>query len=272
MKKNSINLCINGVELELSAFVKEGYLPPLIALHGFGSSKEDYHDFILRSENRDRGLYAFDLPGLGQSKISNPELASIDFLVDLTLQLLDLWNLDRFHICGHSMGGLTALLVGHQLQEQVISFTNIEGNVAPGDTFMSRQIFQYPAKNSQEFFEQFMERTSKVEQFGYASYIAGAPNKISTEVVLPYLSSIYDHSNRSGLFEKFTSLSANKMFVHGVENSHLTYLPELSKRGVQVLSVPHASHFPMNTNPVYLFDNMSNFIQEAEKISYGSRF
>lgn len=264
MEKNIVKISINGVGLEIEAFVKEGKLPPLVALHGFGSTKEDYYDFTLREENKNRGFYAFDLPGLGASKIEDPEQANIDLLVELTLELVELWGLEGFHICGHSMGGLTALHVADKLQDQVLSFTNIEGNVAPEDTFMSEQVIKYPAKSPQEFFDQFIERTARVEQFGYASYVIGAKNKISTDVVLPYLSSIYEHSNRPGLLEKFINLPANKTFVHGVQNSDLTYLSKLRESGVKVLSVPYASHFPMNTNQVYLFDHMSQFIQESE--------
>lgn len=263
MEKKVIYTSVKGVEFEINAFTKKGKLPPLVVLHGFGSTKEDYYDFTLREENKDRGFYAFDLPGLGASKIEDPSQANIDLLVELTLHLIETWGLDRFHICGHSMGGLTALHVADHLQEQVLSFTNIEGNVAPEDTFMSEQVIKYPAKSPQQFFDQFIKRTAKVDQFGYAPYIIGASYKINVDVVLPYLRSIYEHSNRPGLFEKFLNLPTKKMFVHGEENSGLTYLSSLQKNGVRVLNVPYASHFPMNTNPVFLFDHMSQFIQEA---------
>ncbi|WP_399476426.1 hypothetical protein [Streptomyces sp. TRM68367] len=42
------------------------------------------------------------------------------------------------------MGGLTALLLGHQQPDRVLSFVDIEGNVAPEDCFLSRQIVTHP--------------------------------------------------------------------------------------------------------------------------------
>jgi pimeloyl-ACP methyl ester carboxylesterase len=244
-------------------------LPPLLALHGFGSSKEDYYDLMLRPENRGRGFYAFDLPGLAASKIETPEKASIDFLVALTLKFIDLWNIGRFHICGHSMGGLAALYVADKLKNQVLSFINIEGNVASEDTFMSAQVVNYPARTPEEFFSQFIERTAQVEQYGYASYVAAIRHRISPTVVLPYLKSIYDHSQEPDLLQRFLALPAGKMFVHGEQNSSLSYLSTLKEKGVKVLSVPFASHFPMKTNPVFLFDHMSRFMQETEEPDHG---
>ncbi len=265
MEKSIVETSLRGVDLELSIFAKKGLLPPLVALHGFGSTKEDYCDFFLRPENRDRGYYAFDLPGLGKSKIADPGKASIDFLVDLTLQQVADWKLDKFHILGHSMGGLAALYVAEKLGDQVLSFTNIEGNVAPEDTFMSEQVIKFPAKTPEEFFDQFVERTSKVRQYGYAHYMNTIRQNISVDVVLPYLSSIYRLSNEPGLLKRFINLPAEKMFVHGEENARLSYIPRLKKTGVRVLSVPYAEHFPMTSNPVFLFDHMSRFLREAEE-------
>jgi pimeloyl-ACP methyl ester carboxylesterase len=40
-------------------------------------------------------------------------------------------GIERFHLVGHSMGGLTALLLASQEPSPVLSFIDIEGNVAP---------------------------------------------------------------------------------------------------------------------------------------------
>ena len=57
------------------------------------------------------------------------------------------------------MGGLTALMLASAYPERVLSFCNIEGNIAPEDCFLSRQIHDFLADDDQVFMEAFIERT-----------------------------------------------------------------------------------------------------------------
>lgn len=56
------------------------------------------------------------------------------------------------------MGGLTSLMLAHGAQYRVASFTDIEGNVAPEDCFLSRQIFLHPHEDPALFLEDFIAR------------------------------------------------------------------------------------------------------------------
>lgn len=42
---------------------------------------------------------------------------------------------ERFHLEGHSMGGLTSFTLAHEEGERVLSCVDIEGNVDPEDCF-----------------------------------------------------------------------------------------------------------------------------------------
>ena len=68
---------------------------------------------------------------------------------------------DRFHLVGHSMGGLTALRLADRDPARVASFVDIEGNVAPEDCFLSRQVLTHPADDAEAFFNAFVERTRR---------------------------------------------------------------------------------------------------------------
>lgn len=59
------------------------------------------------------------------------------------------------------MGGLTALLLAHQEPDRVLSFVDIEGNLAPEDCFLSRQIFTHPSDGGGGFLEDFAERARR---------------------------------------------------------------------------------------------------------------
>jgi pimeloyl-ACP methyl ester carboxylesterase len=53
-------------------------------------------------------------------------------------------RIEHYHLIGHSMGGLTALMLADRDPTAVASLVNIEGNVAPEDCFLSRQIVSHP--------------------------------------------------------------------------------------------------------------------------------
>lgn len=71
--------------------------------------------------------------------------------MDTALAMLDRFGFDRFHLIGHSMGGLTALMLAQRCPERVLSFVDIEGNIAPEDCFLSRQIVTYADDDAGRF-------------------------------------------------------------------------------------------------------------------------
>jgi hypothetical protein len=65
------------------------------------------------------------------------------------------------------MGGLTTLLLADQDPAKVASFANIEGNLAPEDCFLSRQIVSHSHPDLRIFFDEFADRVWKT--CGYSS-------------------------------------------------------------------------------------------------------
>ncbi|WP_373896232.1 alpha/beta fold hydrolase [Virgibacillus sp. CBA3643] len=118
----------------------------MVFLHGFGSTKEDYADIVRYQDFAGHPFLAYDAPGCGEKQCSDLSQVSIPFLVKTALALLERVNFERFHLVGHSMGGLTAQILAHMHPDRVLSFVDIEGNIAQEDCFLSRQIFDYPEK------------------------------------------------------------------------------------------------------------------------------
>ena len=127
---------------------RDGDGPPLVFLHGFGSTKEDYADVVQQAALDDRPVILYDAPGCGRSTVSNYHALSIPFLVRTAELVLQAHGVDRFDLIGHSMGGLTALLLADSDPDRVTHFIDIEGNVAPEDCFLSRQIIDHPAPDA----------------------------------------------------------------------------------------------------------------------------
>lgn len=264
MESGSLDLNVQGVAISLAYLRRRGPLPTLLCLHGFGSTKEDYADLTLREDFQDRDLVFWDAPGCGASSISDPDALSIPFLVEVAQSACVALELDRFHLSGHSMGGLTALMLARDQSDRVLSFFDIEGNVAPEDCFLSRQIIDYPTEAADDFLAGFKQRVRQRAECSSALYAIALEAKVRATSVAPIFRSMVDLSDNTDLMGIMANLSCPRAFVHGVQNRHLSYLDHLPKIGVEVIEIPDSSHFPMYSNPPALWRAMAEFLSRNE--------
>lgn len=248
-----VSLVVQGVALEVATIHRTGSLAPVIFLHGFGSTKEDYADIVRHVEFSGRAFLAWDAPGCGETHCGDLGRVSIPFLVDTARAMLARFGVTEFHLVGHSMGGLTALLLAHAMPERVLSFVDIEGNLASEDCFLSRQIIDYPADDPQHFFDEFILRTHGSPAYASALYAASLRHKVRTGAVAGIFRSMVELSDHGDLMDKFLSLPMPRMFMHGEQNAKLSYLPRLREAQVRVEEVPSCGHFPMYSNPLHMW-------------------
>lgn len=264
MEAGTLDLTFPEGSVRLAYLYRSGPKPPLVCLHGFGSTKEDYADLAMRPEFDERSLIFWDAPGCGASEVSAAQLLSIPFLVKVAVAACDALGLERFHLSGHSMGGLTALLLAHEHQNRVLSFMDIEGNIAPEDCFLSRQIIQHPGKTPAAFAEGFIDRVRHRTEFGSALYAAALPAKVQDTTFEPIFTSMVDLSDNTPLMDMFTGLPCPRAFIYGAQNSHLSYLGDLPSKGVDVIEIPQSGHFPMYSNPIALWTVMADFLEKQD--------
>ena len=60
---HQLPLSVEGVPMNVAAIHREGHLAPIVFLHGFGSTKEDYADIAQQTAFAGRPFLAFDAPG-----------------------------------------------------------------------------------------------------------------------------------------------------------------------------------------------------------------
>ena len=253
-------LKVQGVPLKLAAISRTGQRAPIVFLHGFGSTKEDYADVVLNDAFSDRGFLAYDAPGCGQSDCADLERISIPFLVDTALAMLESNGIDKFHLVGHSMGGLTALMLAHAQPDRVLSFTDIEGNIAPEDCFLSRQIIEHADPDPDAFFDAFIERALHQPAYASALYSASLRHKVRPGAVKGIFTSMVELSDHGDLMSKFLGLRCPKMFMYGEQNNSLSYLEHIESNGVRLSEIPACGHFPMYSNPTVMWAEISDFI------------
>jgi pimeloyl-ACP methyl ester carboxylesterase len=98
--------------------VGSGDRPPLVLLHGLGSSLTSWLTIISDLAQR-RRVVALDLPGFGRSArpqwpLTAPNMAK--FLADFCTEL----DLNTMSLVGHSMGGVLAMQFAHRYGDRVI--------------------------------------------------------------------------------------------------------------------------------------------------------
>ncbi|MFC9334277.1 alpha/beta fold hydrolase [Arthrobacter sp. NPDC057009] len=259
LTRHWIPLTIDGAEVRLSCISREGSGLPIVLLHGFGSTKEDYADVALYPSFAGRPIFAYDAPGCGDSECSDLKKISIPFLVKTALAALAEQGIQRFDLVGHSMGGLTSLMLAHQHPDMVASFTDIEGNVAPEDCFLSRQIFLHPDEDPEQFLEDFIARNWAAPFYSSPLYATSVRYKVRARAVRGIFESMVDLSDNAGLMEKFLALPLPRMFMYGEQNKTLSYLAHLASNGVVLAEIPHSGHFPMYSNAPEMWRRIAAF-------------
>ncbi|MBP1318286.1 alpha/beta hydrolase [Herbaspirillum sp. 1130] len=249
LSHSSLETVIEGVELRLSILKRQGKKDPVVFLHGFGSTKEDFADFVLQREFDGHPFLAIDAPGCGETWCSDLSRVDIDFQVKAALAATEYLGFNRYHLVGHSMGGLGGLLLSHRYPERVLSFVNIKGNLASEDCFLSRQILDYPVDDIRRFFDDFIERARLSSQYGSALYSSSLRAKVQPEAIRGIFSSMVELSDRGDLLRKFIDLKCKKMFMYGEQYRTLSYLKLLQNEELELLEIPHCGHFPMYSAP-----------------------
>ncbi len=255
----TLALEVDGASLELDTLVSLGHEPPVLFLHGFGSTKEDYADFAQVTALTNVGFVAFDAPGFGRSTSSDLSRVTIEFLAEVANAVLTRLAVEEFHVVGHSMGGLTALLLAERAPERVLSFANIEGNLAPEDCFLSRQIVDHPVDDPEVFLEALATRTHPSSEFSSALYASNLQSRVCPGVVRAVFESMVHLSDQGDLVSRFTQLASPCLFMYGEQNAGLSYLPLLRERGVELAEIPFSGHWPMYSNPVAMWAELAGF-------------
>ena len=100
---------------------------PLVLVHGYLGSSEMWN---LQKENLSKHfrIITLALPGFGESH-KTKSLDSINAMAKLVFQVLDKKNIKKFHLLGHSMGGMIvqemAKISGERINLKQLSFNNI---------------------------------------------------------------------------------------------------------------------------------------------------
>ena len=111
---------------------------PLLLVHGFGGSKEDFADHLDAFAERGWHAVCFDNRGHGSSDWpeSEDDYSLETFAADV-VALADALGWDRFTLLGHSMGGMVVQHVAHDIADRLdglVLMDTSHGRIADVDT------------------------------------------------------------------------------------------------------------------------------------------
>jgi pimeloyl-ACP methyl ester carboxylesterase len=92
---------------------------PLLMLHGWGANIDLVRPLAERMAPLDYTCYMLDLPGFGQSQSPATGWLVSDY-VKLVVRYMDMHNLDKVYLFGHSFGGRLSLVLGADYSDRII--------------------------------------------------------------------------------------------------------------------------------------------------------
>jgi pimeloyl-ACP methyl ester carboxylesterase len=248
-----------GKELEV-AYQKRFIDAPhsfIVFLHGYGSSKDFFRFAFNDPSLKDYSLIALDLIGFGNS--SKPENFSYEMSnqASVMLQVINSLEIKAFHLCAHSMGGLVGLEMINQSPPQILSYCNLEGNLASDDCFFSGKII----KHSFDSFRESGRKKIEKQLVTMPSYLHTFQQASFTALYRSAEHTVKDSDNPAVL-QNFISLSIKKCYIYGENNCGVfSSEQKLHEAKVPVFYVENSGHSMAEENPSRLYAILREFIE-----------
>ena len=254
-----------------------GAAPPLVLVHGFAGSKEDF-DAVLPALAEERRVIAVDLPGHGGSTGSDdPARYGLGVTGSWLLRFADEVELEDFHLLGHSMGGLvvqrTAALASQRLRSLILMSTGMGALREDAGDHMVRVAIAARDESMEAAWEENLRRppnenfappldpdrvkfvTRRWHALDPAAVVGGVRNLIGAAPLGAFLYGI----------------DIPVLVVTGEHDDAWTPAEQAllarTVAGARHLVVPDAAHSPQMENVDYWVKAVSGFLAEADRVT-----
>lgn len=106
--------------------------PALLCLHGFQDNANSFASLAPKLARNGFFVVCLEFTGHGKSDHSSGQLHHFSYVYDV-VDVADSLQLEGFHLIGHSMGGVVAILVAGSLVRRVLSLALIDAIGVVGD-------------------------------------------------------------------------------------------------------------------------------------------
>jgi pimeloyl-ACP methyl ester carboxylesterase len=235
------------------AYSEGGRGEPVLLLHGFAASADNWNRFAARLTKAYR-VIAPDLPGWGQSTRLGNESYAYPKQLERLHQFVTQMGLKRFHLVGHSMGGFLASAYAARYPEEVITLgllaphgvtepqpSELALSVAAGDNWLVARSVPEFDRLLNKVFARRPYLPKSVFKLLAAHAIRGAAQsaKIFAEM----------QTNDPPLIERLGQIKAPALIVWGDQDRVLhVSCAEVFRQGVksaELLVLPGVGHMPL---------------------------
>jgi pimeloyl-ACP methyl ester carboxylesterase len=237
---------INSIEMYYEEY---GVGSPLVLLHGFGGSSQNWHPFIAKLSERYR-LVVVDLRGHGYS--TNPEnrFTHRDAANDVLL-LLDKLGINRFSAIGMSTGGMTLLHMATNQPKRIDSMVLVSATTHFPD--QARDIMRGAS----------FERMPKEVQAMYRACAKRGDEQIHQLIAqFNALGDNYDDMNFTA--QSLSTITAHTLVVHGDRDNFFPIeIPVNIHRSIpnaELWIIPYGDHVPIYDSKVPFISTVLQFL------------
>jgi pimeloyl-ACP methyl ester carboxylesterase len=237
--------------------VRPGLGETVLCLHGIQGRRQVFDALARSVKFDDCMLVALDFPGFGESPACRWRGDRLEGLAEVVWRVAEVLGVERFHLVGHSLGGMVGTLMLAKSDPAMLSFANLEGNLVLSDCGASGVTAAMP-------FAAFERR-------GFAELLAGIAASVGADVE-PRLEALKQTTART-FYETASTIVAwsrsaelLRLFVHsrtprclivGDRNLDKTrVLPDCVPRYV----IPGCGHFMLLENPTSTIDVLAAWI------------
>ncbi len=247
----------------------------ILFLHGLGESGLCFSEAFKVHALRQYNILVPDLLGYGKSSAASDHDYSFSTQINRIFDLLDQIGIEALHLVGHSMGGDMGTQLCIQAPKRVQSFVNIEGDLTPGDRFITTQAIA--ANKDNRFKEWFEEEFCKDIVLNWSKawpsclrYLASL-SMCSADAFLENAMEIYalnallpdSSSTRIGL--DFKTLKIPKMYCWGKESLSSPSIAFLENENIPNQVFEKSFHWVMIDQQKAFYHFLGDFLKGCMK-------
>jgi len=254
MQKTTININHQNQELLISANIRKWNDEWIFCMHWLQSNKELFNPLFEIEKLNKYSIIAFDFVWFWESSKPDDFSYKIENQVEICKEIIKSLNIKKLHLIWHSLGWMIWTLL---LNDEVLSFTNLEWNLILKDCWTSLEV-------NKIHFEEFKEieypklvlklenSTDKTENTRW-KWLYSIPDFTFYKTS----KSIVEWSKNEILLDLFIKSLQNKLYIYGEKNSFkIKVLP----KNINVKKINNSWHFMILENPKETFDSITDFI------------
>lgn len=245
----------------------------ILLVHGNVASSEYWEKFIKDQPSRYRAI-AMDLRGCGQTEHSPAGYTILQFVEDIHQVAVTL-GLRRFHLIGHSMGGMIAMLYTLTYPERVQTLGLLDSVPAEGLFFLTDEVRAAYRLLANDY--ELMKRTmvEAVMPYGEGPSFADRAAEIAFSCAPQVLSENPESMRQTKLLSEVHKITAPTLIMHGKDDAviPLEYMiPTMKAMGdAQVAIFTRCGHSPQVEWPQEFSEIYLNFLLNGTQTNADKR-